>query len=668
MYYKKDWKKYRAGFEAEAVRLLSDKTLPEKIGLMSGTLSLDDILGSIRKQFRTHYNSVPYVAGGLNDIPSLRFVDGTRGVVCGNDKYTCFPVAVMRGATFNTELEEEVGRAIGEEVIIAGGNLFGGICLNVPYHPGWGRSQEVYGEDTVHIAKMGKAIIEGVQSTGVIACLKHFAFNSMENIRREVDVNCNAKAEREIFLRQFEDAVNAGAGAVMTSYNSFRGVKCGQNKYLIKDTLIDKWKFDGLTMCDFTWGITDTVKAIKAGQNIEMPNTSFYGQRLLDAVKDGQVTEAEIDEAALRIVRTLIAHESVINDVKSDISDTNKVLEKHRMLSKKVAQEGITLLKNDNVLPLKYKDKKSKIVVLGELADSANIGDKGSSQVYPPYVITPLQGLINNCGNAEIIYYNGKNLNHCKRLAKDANAVVVVAGNDFGTEGEKISSDNDKDFGDTPGGDRCGNLRIQERDRLIIDAVSEIRGDTIVLLEGGSTIAVEDFIDKIGALLFCYYPGMEGGNAIAEVLFGEVNPSGKLPFVIPRSESDLQEIDWTNKSQYYDYFHGYTLLDKKGIEPLFNYGYGLSYTTFNAKLIEKDSSEVGIRCKVSIKNTGEMEGGEVVKIYLTCKDSSEDMPVRWLADFKKVFLKSGEEKEILFIIDISFYNIDAEKLDVLLEI
>ncbi len=667
MYYRKEWKKYRSEYDLEAKEKIAKLSVYEKVSLMSGKLSLDDILGSIRKKSRTHYNEVPYTAGGTEDIPDVRFVDGTRGVVCGKGTYTCFPVVVMRGATFNKELEEKVGRAMGLETIIAGGNLFAGICLNLPYHPGWGRSQETYGEDTIHISRMGAAIVAGVQSTGVIACIKHFAFNSMENIRHDVNVIADEKSEREIYLRQFETAIKTGAGAVMTAYNMYKGEKCGQSEYLIKDILINKWGFDGFVMADFTWGITDTIAAIRAGQNIEMPNSNYYGQKLLDAIRNGEVSEGEIDDSVIRIVRTVLAHENLIEKTRTDIKDINKILEAHRELAKEVAREGITLLKNENVLPLKCRDAKSKIVVLGEMAGIENTGDIGSSQVYPPYVITPLQGIINNCGKAEVIYYEGKNINHCKRLAKDATAVIVVTGNNYMTEGERISSDSNIYTQDTPGGDRCGSLRIPDIDMNIINAVSEVRDDTVVILEGGSTIIVDDFIDKIGTLLFCYYPGMEGGNAIAEVLFGVVNPSGKLPFVIPKREEDLQIMDWSSKEQHYDYFHGYTLLDRNNVEPRFGYGYGLSYTTFEIKEISTTSVGGIIKSKVSIRNTGKLPGAEVVKIYLTCDNPDANMPNKWLADFQKVHLSPGETKEIILEADTTYYNLPASNFSSIIE-
>ncbi len=641
MNYKEGWKEYRATYTKEAQTIISSMTLEEKVRLMSGSLTLDDILSSIRKKSRTHYNEVPYVAGGIKDVPAVKFVDGTRGVVCGNGTYTCFPVASMRGATFNKELEKEVGRAIGEEVILADGNLFGGVCLNVPYHPGWGRAQETYGEDTTHISKMGATLIEGVQSTGVMACVKHFAFNSMENIRREVDVTCDNNAEEEIFLKQFRAAIDTGAAAVMTSYNSYKGEKCGQNEYLIHQTLREKWGFDGFTLCDFTWGITDTLKAINAGLDIEMPNTNYYGQKLLDLIHEHAVSEEKIDESVLRIVRTVLAHEKRIDLYKQKLLNKVKILEEHRGLAKKVAVEGITLLKNEGVLPIKCRESKSRLVVLGRLAEQPNTGDRGSSQVYPPYVVTPLQGIINNCGKAEVVYYGGNNANHCIRLVKDAKAVIIVVGNDYGSEGERISADFNDQF-KVPGGDRTEGLGISKEDLELIRTVSTVRKDAIVLLEGGSTIVVDDFIDSIGALLFCYYPGMEGGNAIGEIIFGKSNPSGKLPFVIPRKESDLQEMDWTNTQQHYDYYHGYTLLEKNNIEPRFSHGFGLSYTTFSLERKEIEKVDDSVVIIATVANTGNFYGAEVVKVYAKKSWGKE------LIDFDKVSLKPQESKKVTF--------------------
>ena len=421
-----DWKAYRLTYTKQAKDILKMLSLEEKVSLMSGSEIRSEVRGAIRKKLKVHYNEHPYRAGGIKEkgIPAMLFADGTRGVVCGCKKATCFPVASMRGAAFDPELEEEIGRAIAEEVLDVGANFFGGVCVNLPYHPGWGRAQEVYGEDPYLLGRMGSALVCGVQENGVIACVKHFAFNSMENARFKVSIECDKRTEREIFLSHFKKCIDAGAGSVMSAYNRYQGAMCGENEYLLRQVLRNEWDFDGFTICDFVWGVKDTVASASRGLDIEMPITHFYGEKLLEVVREGEVTEQTIDESALRIIRTLLAHEHFIEEHKKEESCDYR---KHQELALQCAKEGITLLKNeDQLLPIDCK-KGKKIVVLGSYADRENIGDRGSSQVYAPYVVTILQGITEYHSDAEVIYYSGESASHCRRLAKEADVVVIVA-------------------------------------------------------------------------------------------------------------------------------------------------------------------------------------------------------------------------------------------------
>ena len=604
---KMDWKAYRLTYTKQAKDILKTLSLEEKVSLMSGSEIRSEVRGAIRKKLKVHYNEHPYRAGGIKekDIPAMLFADGTRGVVCGCKKATCFPVASMRGAAFDPELEEEIGRAIAEEVLDVGANFFGGVCVNLPYHPGWGRAQEVYGEDPYLLGRMGSALVRGVQENGVIACVKHFAFNSMENARFKVSIECDKRTEREIFFSHFKKCIDAGAGSVMSAYNRYQGAMCGENEYLLRQVLRNEWDFDGFTICDFVWGVKDTVASASSGLDIEMPITHFYGEKLLEAVREGEVMEQTIDESALRIIRTLLAHEHFIEEHKKEGSCDYR---KHQELALQCAREGITLLKNeDQLLPIDCK-KGKKIVVLGSYADRENIGDRGSSQVYAPYVVTILQGITEYPSDAEVIYYSGESASHCRRLAKEADVVVIVAGNDY------------------------------------LDAV--------VVLVGGSMILMDEWEDQVGAILMAYYPGMEGGKAVADVLFGKTNPGGKLPFVIPKKEEDLPEIDWDAEEFRYDYYHGYTLLNKNHVEPLYPFGYGLSYTTFTLTGMKAWRDEENLYASVIAKNTGKREGSEVVQMYVGAADSKVERPEYVLKDFQKIRLYAGEEKEVKLVCPI----------------
>ncbi len=588
-----DWKAYRLTYTKQAKDILKMLSLEEKVSLMSGSEIRSEVRGAIRKKLKVHYNEHPYRAGGIKEkgIPAMLFADGTRGVVCGCKKATCFPVASMRGAAFDPELEEEIGRAIAEEVLDVGANFFGGVCVNLPYHPGWGRAQEVYGEDPYLLGRMGSALVCGVQENGVIACVKHFAFNSMENARFKVSIECDKRTEREIFLSHFKKCIDAGAGSVMSAYNRYQGAMCGENEYLLRQVLRNEWDFDGFTICDFVWGVKDTVASASRGLDIEMPITHFYGEKLLEVVREGEVTEQTIDESALRIIRTLLAHEHFIEEHKKEESCDYR---KHQELALQCAKEGITLLKNeDQLLPIDCK-KGKKIVVLGSYADRENIGDRGSSQVYAPYVVTILQGITEYHSDAEVIYYSGESASHCRRLAKEADVVLV----------------------------------------------------------GGSMILMDEWKDQVGAILMAYYPGMEGGKAVADVLFGKTNPGGKLPFVIPKKKEDLPEIDWDAEEFRYDYYHGYTLLNKSHVKPLYPFGYGLSYTTFTFTGMKAWRDEENLYVSVITKNTGKRECSEVVQMYVGAADSKVKRPEYVLKDFQKIRLDAGEAKEVKLVCPI----------------
>ncbi len=668
-----DYVEYRQAFTKQAQTILSKLTLEEKVYLMSGLRTMEEVRRSIQKKVNAHYNESPYRAGGLeeHEIPALYFADGTKGVVCSRDTYTCFPVTSMRGASFDRDLEREVGAAIGWEVIHAGGNLFGGVCVNLPYHPGWGRAQESYGEDSFLLGEMGSSLVQGVQSTGVIACVKHFAFNSMENARFEVNIICDKRTEQEVFLPHFRKCLEAGAGAIMSAYNSYDGEMCGQNSYLLTEMLRKRWGFDGITMCDFNWGIKDTVTAANAGMNLEMPNTHYYGEALLEAVRKGKVPEGQIDTMVLQTIRTLLAHEKLLEGYKKQ---TGIGLEKeeivkarlnaHHELARRCAVSGLTLLKNKNhLLPLS-PGKCKKIVVIGKLANGGICGDHGSSQVYPPYEISILQGILKELPGHEVIYYDGTSLGHCKRLAKEADALILVLGNEMGQEGEYVYADMEDVYVKSQGGDRIGSLGLTEKEEAMADCLTSVRSDVIMVMIGGSAITMGEYEKHAGAILFSYYPGMEGGSAIARVLFGKECPGGKLPFSIPRRQEDLPPIDFHSKEQFYGYHVGYRYLESTGKEPLYPFGFGLSYTSFSWEVEEEFYKERGFgeeekvfSVTVRVTNTGNCTGSEVMQLYV-----SYEQETKKLCDFSKLTLKKGESKLLTLTCKKSEIEFFDEKL------
>ena len=398
--------------------LLSCMTLEEKVRQMSGNAGLLDFLIMI-----VRYNHRPYPSGEnkRHKIPPILFTDGPHGVAVGNS--TCFPVSMARGATWDKELEQRIANAMGIETRAQGANFFGGVCINLPRHPGWGRAQESFGEDPYLLAEMGTAMIQGLQKH-VMACAKHFAANSIEEARFFVDVKIDPRTLREVYLPHFRKCVDVKVAAFMSAYNKVNGKFCGHSKELLTDILKKEWGFDGFVVSDFMLGIR-SAKAVLAGLDIEMPFTWRYGRRLLKQVRKGRIPESVIDEAVTRIIRKK-AEFAEVGD--PDGYDKSRVAcKEHKDLALEAARKGIVLLKNEGPLLPLSEENVSKLAVIGKLADKANIGDKGSSQVYPPYTITPLQGIRDKAGQSvQVVYDHGKNLDRARQAAADADVAVVV--------------------------------------------------------------------------------------------------------------------------------------------------------------------------------------------------------------------------------------------------
>jgi beta-glucosidase len=576
------------------------------------------------------------------------------GIVMGYHS-TAFPVSIARGSSWDPELEERVGNAIGIEGRSGGANFFAGVCINLLRHPAWGRAQETYGEDTVLLGKMGSALVKGVQKH-MMACAKHYAANSMENARFSVNVEMDERTLREIYLPHFKACVDAGAAAIMSSYNRVRGVWCGHQDYLLNQILKKEWGFKGFVMSDFIWGVRDTVEAANGGQCIEMYATQYFGSRLVEAVNDGKVAESTIDDAVNRILREKIRFSFVGS--KGLYAKDKMGCKEHAELAREVSEKSTVLLKNENILPLN-KNKIKKITVVGKLAVQPNTGDlKGSSAVFPPYTVTPLDGIKTALGsNVEICYADGRIPHQAQELSKDADAVLVVAGLTSSDEGEYIENGNDI------GGDRK-DLGLHTEDINLIEAVSEANSNVIVCLQGGSTILVEPWKDCVKAILMQWYPGMEGGTALANILFGSVNPSAKMPVTVPATPQQLPYYDMHATNIVYDYYHGYFLADKNNYAVSYPFGFGLSYTTYaysNAK-VTKSSDKITVSADVA--NTGSMAGDEVVQLYIGYKDSQVERHVKDLKGFTKVHLEPGQSKTVSIEIDkndLAYYCEECKK-------
>ena len=328
-----------------------------------------------------YYNGEAYPAGGVKrlGIPPVLFTDGPRGIVMG--KCTCFPVSMLRGAAFDENLEYEIGKVMAKEATALGANLFAGVCINLLRHPMWGRAQETYGEDPFLLGKMGEALTRAMQENGIIACPKHYALNSIEDLRFSVNAKADERTLHEVYLPHFKKCIDAGAMSIMGAYNKVNGTYCCENKVLLTDILRDKWGFDGFTLSDFFYGIYDAARSVKAGMDMEMPYYFRYAF-LKSKLRKGEITVDDINLSVKRILKALIKTLPNHKQYKKDV-----ILSKeHTKLSRITAGKGTVLLKNENKT-LHITDNK-KIAVVGRYANKVNVGDHGSSNVYSPYSIT----------------------------------------------------------------------------------------------------------------------------------------------------------------------------------------------------------------------------------------------------------------------------------------
>ncbi len=612
--------------------LLAQMTLAEKIGLMAGSSAVDGV-------WRT-----PGVS--RLGIPGFGMIDGARGVGIGGGNATCFPVGMARGATWDPILERQVGDVIGTETRAKGASVLLAPVLNNLRHPRWGRAQETYGEDTFHIGQMGVEFTRGVQKH-VIANPKHFAANSIENTRFDVSVTMDERTLREIYLAHFEKAVQLGhAASLMSAYNKVDGQYCAENAHLLHDIVKGDWGFQGFIESDWLAGTRSTVPSATAGLDIEMPYANYYGQPLNNAVAGGQVSEATIDAAARRIVRAQLCFRLDSDPPQPDPTQVETAA--HTNLTLQVARESIVLLKNDQaVLPLD-RSKTHSIVVVGGLAAMANLGDHGSSWVTPSSAVAPLDGILAGAGSVSVTYQPTVT-NTAAVTAADA--VVVVAGLTFNDEGEGLITIGDR-----------GSLALPGDQDQVIASVAALNPRTIVVLEGSGALLMP-WMNNVAAILMAWYPGQEGGTAIADVLFGDVTPSGKLPVTFPRAEQDLPPFDNITSAVTYGYYHGYRYLDRNGVAPLFPFGFGLSYTTFqysNLTLTPTTISSDGwVHVTADVTNTGAVAGDEVAQLYIGYPGSSVDHAINDLKGFTRVHIEPGQTETAAFDVratDLAFWD------------
>jgi beta-glucosidase len=602
------------------------------------------------------YNWTPFPAGHIErlGIPGIRFVDGPRGVVVGNA--TAFPVAISRAASWDTDLEHRVGDAIGREARAAGGNCFAGVCINVAPFPGWGRSQESYGEDPLLVGRMGSALLQGV-APWAMTTVKHFALNSMEDARFFVDVLVDEATMREAYLPHFRVTVEAGADGVMSAYNSVNGEWAGQNRHLLTEILRNDWGFTGFVMTDFVFGLRDPIASVTAGQDLEMPFRMQRARELPKALRQSRIDRGNAVSAGERLIGAQLR--LAVRALPDPPADVTASIE-HRALAREAAARGTVLLRNADIdgvaaLPLTETSLES-LAVLGRLADAPNLGDNGSSRVYPPTTVSILAGLRERLGDKVV----QPAVEDAEAIAR-ADAVVVVVGMDAFDEGEAlVSADaealavfggpmkwkwfrriaakvmasqvNRKFLG---GGDRS-TLHLHDQDADLIARVSALNPRTIVVLIGGGTVMTDPWDKDVAALLYAWYPGMEGGRALADILVGDAEPSGRLPVAIPARREDLPVVDWGARTVTYPRWFGQQKLDRERVAAAYPLGYGLGYTTFDITDLAVGNLEgEEFTAAVTVRNTGSRAGRHVVQIYAT-QDTDSDVAARALVGFAVV--------------------------------
>jgi beta-glucosidase len=641
------------------------------------------------------YHKSPFRAARVDRLgfAGFSFSDGPRGVVV--DRATCFPVSMARGATWDLDLEERIGDAIGRELRAVGADLFGGVCVNILRHPAWGRAQETYGEDPHHVGEMGAALTRGVQRHAM-ACVKHFACNSMENSRFQVDITVDEIALHEVYLPHFRRIVDEGVAVVMSAYNSVNGEWCGDSRALLTDVLRDEWGFEGFVISDWILGIRDAARSVRAGLDVEMPYRMIRAGHLSGDLEGVDLSWAEVDRAVERVVATRNRFDDLLSNPPPDRSVL--ACSAHRALAREAAAKSVVLLRNEPVggpplLPLDpaalsasaSSSSAASVALVGRLATEVNLGDGGSSDVWAPEVVTVADGFRSALPDVAFLEDDGTDAGRAATLAATADLAVVVVGYTRADEGEFIGEfatshlvdlfpgEDDPALverftesiagersieppehvarrpepgGFAVGGDRV-SLHLHDDDVTLIRAVSAANPRTVVVLVAGSAVVISEWDQSVPAVVQSWYSGMEGGHGLADVLLGRVDATGRLPFSVPTKDSDLPDFEADATSFEYDAWHGYWHLARQGTPPAYPFGFGLSYTTFAF-----DRSEIALvggelRVRVQVRNTGQRRGTDVVQVY--ARRLGSDRPAR-LSGFARVDLEAGRVSDVEVVV------------------
>ncbi|MDA3862191.1 MAG: glycoside hydrolase family 3 C-terminal domain-containing protein [Melioribacteraceae bacterium] len=671
--------------QSNSIKLKVEKILDQ--------LSLDEKISML------HGNSKFTISGVKRlGIPEWKMSDGPHGVReeinrhnwepvgLDDDFATYLPVGTALSATWNPELAYKFGSVLGREARARNKDIILGPGINIHRTPLCGRNFEYMSEDPYLIRKLVVPYINGVQDQDVAACVKHFAANNQEYERFRVNAEIDERTLREIYLPGFKAAfTEAKALTAMTAYNKFRGKWCSENDYLLNEILRQEWKWDGVVISDWN-GTHSTIDAANAGLDIEMGTEKdyddyYFADALKEAVENGDLAIETINAKVRRILTVM--HQTKVFD--SSRSKGEFISERNFEVAKEVAEEAVVLLKNENtILPLDLSKIKS-LAVIGENATRKHAIGGGSSGIKAKYEITPLEGLQNKLGDKVKINFaegyksstkfdwskgrvdtSDENFSYRKNLRNEA--VGVAAESDYVILFMGLNHDYDMESVD-----RTEMILPYQQDELVKE-ILKANKNVIVVLIGGLALDLREWVNEVPAILQGWYAGSEAGNVFADILLGDVNPSGKLPFTFPKKLEDSPAYkfgDIPGNGLEVEYkegiFVGYRYFDSYNVVPQFAFGHGLSYTTFNYSKVELSKNILNksktVDVFVTIENTGKVAGSEVIQLYIEDVVSSVERPKKELKGFEKIYLKSGETKEVKFQIDesiLSFYDVESK--------
>ncbi|MEK5247087.1 glycoside hydrolase family 3 C-terminal domain-containing protein [Bacillus sp. FSL R9-9530] len=604
-------------------------------------------------------------------IPSIMVTDGPHGLrkqaegadhlgIYNSIPATCFPSAVGLASTWNKELIKQVGVALGEECQAENVGVLLGPGANIKRSPLCGRNFEYFSEDPYLSSQMAANHVKGVQSQGVGTSLKHFAANNQEHRRMSVDAIVDERTLREIYLASFEDVIKeAQPWTVMSAYNKVNGEYASENNYLLNDILKDEWGFEGFVVSD--WGaVNERVASLANGLELEMPSSFGIGEKkIVDAVNCGKLSVEKLDQAAERLL--YIIFKAYDNQLENAVYSKDA----HHQLAREVASESMVMLQNEaSILPLK---KEGTVAVIGGFAKQPRFQGGGSSHINPTNLESILEEIETVSGEKTNILFaqgydiasddvNESMVNEAKKIAERADTAVLFVGLPDRYESE--------------GFDRK-HLQMPENHVQLIEAIGEVQSNIVVVLSNGAPIEMP-WIGKVKGILEGYLGGQALGGAIADILFGDANPSGKLAETFPKVLSDNPSyLNFPGEGDKVEYkegvFVGYRYYDAKNIESLFPFGFGLSYTNFeysNLSINKKEITDTDtVSISMNVKNTGSRVGKEIVQLYIKDIESSMTRPEKELKGFEKVELQPGEEKTVSFTLNkrsFAYYNVELK--------